>query len=106
MAKDSKAKTNGSAAVSTKQPRSLKVAEKGVKTGHDFANLMSALMSDLIDGRVTPAVGNAACNAGGKLLKVVEMQYKYGTVGDGVGPRTLNLALDNSESVPQLAQSM
>ena len=38
---------------------------------------MSALMSDVIEGRISPAVSNAACNAGGKLLKVVEMQYKY-----------------------------
>lgn len=39
---------------------------------------MSAMMSDLIDGRITPNVGNAACNAGGKLLKVVELKLKYG----------------------------
>lgn len=54
------------------------IATQGVKTGKDFANLMSALMSDLIHGKVTPQVGNAVCNAGGKLLKVTEMQYKYG----------------------------
>lgn len=40
---------------------------------------MSALMSDLIEGAITPNVANATVNAGGKLLKVVEMQYKYGT---------------------------
>lgn len=39
---------------------------------------MSALMTDIIDGTVSPQVGNAACNAGGKLLKVVEMQLQYG----------------------------
>lgn len=50
-----------------------------MKTGEDFANLMSALMSDLIEGAITPNVANATVNAGGKLLKVVEMQYKYGT---------------------------
>jgi hypothetical protein len=43
---------------------------------------MSATMSDLIEGKITPAVGNAVCNAGGKLLKVVEMQQKYGTKND------------------------
>lgn len=36
-------------------------------------------MSDLIAGKVTPQIGNAVCNAGGKLLKIVEMKYKYGT---------------------------
>lgn len=44
---------------------------------------MSALMTDLIEGRITPSVGNATCNAGGKLLKVVEMQAKYGQSGGG-----------------------
>lgn len=102
MAKNGKGKANGSKAVPAKQPRSLIAAESGVKTGHDFANLMSALMSDLIDGRVTPAIGNATCNAGGKLLKVVEMQYKYGTQGDGGGRRTLSLTLDNADAPQQL----
>lgn len=73
-------------------PRSLAISERGVRTGKDFANLMSALMSDVIAGRVTPSVGNAACNAGGKLLKVVEMQYKYGTAGPGAGEKSLSLA--------------
>jgi len=75
-----------------KQPRSLPIASRGVKTSSDFAQLMSALMSDLIDGRVTPQIGNATCNAGGKLLKVVEMTYKYGTqAGD---KKTLVLCLE------------
>lgn len=50
-------------------------------------------MSDLIDGRVTPNVGNATCNAGGKLLKVVEMQFKYGTQGQGQ-EKTLRLTME------------
>ena len=60
------------------EPRSLGLAERGVKTGADFANMMSALMSDIIADRITPSKANAACNAGRQLLKVVEMQYQYG----------------------------
>ena len=60
------------------EPRSLSLAERGVRTGADFANMMSALMSDIIADRITPSKANAACNAGSKLLKVVEMQYKSG----------------------------
>lgn len=78
-------------AAQRKQPRSLAASERGVRTGGDFAQLMSALMSDIIAGRVTPAVGNAACNAGGKLLKIVEMQYKFGTQSGNQGDRVLNL---------------
>lgn len=57
--------------------RSAELARQGVRTGEDFANLMSALMSDVIDGAVSPVVANAAVNAGGKLLKVVQMQMQF-----------------------------
>ena len=85
MDSQSKTDTQGlqNTAPEAQQPRSLAIASQGIKTGKDFANMMSALMSDIIEGRVTPSVGNAACNAGGKLLKVVEMQQKYGTQGKG-----------------------
>lgn len=59
-------------------PRSIAIGAAGVSTGEDFAKLMSALMSDVLEGRISTDVANAACNAGGKLLKVVEMQYRYG----------------------------
>lgn len=94
MAIEGKIATQNGKAVShkTRDPRSLPVSENGIRTGADFAHLMSALMGDIISGRVTPAVGNAACNAGGKLLKVVEMQYKFGTQSGNQGERTLLLA--------------
>ena len=63
--------------VLTKEPRSLGISKDGIATAEDFASLMSSVMSDVIDGRLSPPVANAVCNAGGKLLKVVEMQYKY-----------------------------
>ena len=60
------------------QALSTAIAAAGVHTGEEFASLMSALMSDVIAGDISPDVANSACNAGGKLLKIVEMQYKYG----------------------------
>ena len=78
MAKARKENANGSAGLPATDARSTTIASAGVHTGEDFANLMSALMSDVIEGRVSPGIANAACNAGGKLLKVVEMQYRYG----------------------------
>lgn len=60
-------------------PKSIAIAAGGITTGSQFARLMSALMTDLLEGQVTPGVANATVNAGGKLLKVVEMQMKYGT---------------------------
>lgn len=91
MAKNGK-RRNAKGPKLAKGATSLAYAAKGITTGHDFANFMSALMSDLIAGRVSPGIGNAACNAGGKLLKVVEMQLRYGT--QEAGGRVLKLAMD------------
>ena len=64
--------------------RTLTAAAKGVKTSSDFKNYMSGLMSDLVTGKVAPQTATAVCNAGGKLLKVVEMEYKYGRKDAGL----------------------
>lgn len=61
----------------SKQPRSLEIGQRGVRSAEDFASLMSALMTDVLEGSVTPNVANTVCNAGARLLKVVEMQLKY-----------------------------
>lgn len=53
---------------------------------------MSAVMSDLIEGRLDANIGNAVCKAGGNLLKVVEMQHKYGEKQAGATRRVLELA--------------
>ncbi len=54
---------------------------------------MSALISDVIDGSVSPGICNAAVNAGGKLLKVVEMTYQYGKSPEQGAPKDLPLCL-------------
>ena len=74
--------------------RSLPLAQRGVVTARDFANLMSALMSDILEGKVPPDMANAVTNAGGKMLKVVEMQHRWGKRG-----------AENAESLP-LADTM
>jgi hypothetical protein len=70
-------------------PRSLSLAARGIRTGADFSQVMSALISDIIEEKVTPQVANAACNAGGKLLKVVEMQIKYGKRKNDADPHPI-----------------
>lgn len=57
--------------------RSLSLARRGVDTATQFKGLMSALMSDVIEGKVAPQIVNAACNAGGKLLKTVELERRF-----------------------------
>lgn len=50
-------------------------------------------MSDVINGDITPQVANAAVNAGGKLLKVVDMQLRYSPTAIEKR-RTINLTGD------------
>ena len=52
---------------------------------------MSHLMSDLVSGRIHPKEGNAAINAGGKLLKVVEMRYRLGVRDTSRDPQDILL---------------
>lgn len=79
-------------------PQCLQIANRGIRTGEDFANMMSAMMSDIIAGRLPPSVANATCNAGGKLLKVVEMQYRYAPPPTGAPQRpSLILAAGEQE---------
>ena len=73
------------------QSRSLPIAERGIKTSADFASLMSALISDLAAGRMSPQIGNAMCNASGKLLKIEEMRHRYGG-GKNLNQNILQLA--------------
>jgi len=73
-------------------PRALEITSKGIATARQYATAMSYLMDDLLAGRVSPGIGNAVCNAGGKLMKAVEMQHKYGQQGpDGQKDVSLNL---------------
>lgn len=91
----SMAKRNANASADqseSKKSESITVTRRGIKTGHDFANLMSSVMADLIEGRMEPGVANAVCNAGGKLLKVVEMQNKYGKKPSEAQEKVLILA--------------
>ena len=81
----------GKGVIEEERPRSLEAARGGIQTTGDFANMMSCLMSDVIEEKITPAVSNACVNAGGKLLKVVELQQKYGTTAKN-GDKVLQLA--------------
>lgn len=71
-------------------PTSLAIAKNGIRTASDFAQLMGALMGDLLEGSVSAEVGNATSKAGSNLLKAVEMQHKYGNV-EAVRPKVLTL---------------
>lgn len=93
--KESSAVADSEAVAANGKPRSLAIAEAGVTTGASFALMMSALIADIAGGRVTPIEANAICNAGGKLLKVVELGFKYGSPSPD-GSRRLSLVSGTS----------
>lgn len=68
------------------------VGGDGIKTSHDFTKAMSAIMSDLVEGSITPGIANAMCNAGGKMLKMIDLESKYGrTFNSDNKPKILTL---------------
>ena len=58
----------------------LSVSQKGVVSAYDFASFMSALMCDVVEGKIEPRTANAAVSVGRTLIKAVEMQHKYSRV--------------------------
>ena len=72
-------------------PNCLAISERGIRTAQDFAQFMSAIMGDVIAGRLANGKAAAATRSGVALLKVIEMQYKYGSETEQPGKRTLRL---------------
>jgi hypothetical protein len=69
---------------------SRQLAERGLHSGREYANIFGALLADVVLGSISPDVCNAACNAAGKLLAVVALQQKYGS-RKADGTKTLRL---------------
>lgn len=86
MAEDKKPSVGDAASDGGETPLSVQIASRGIRTADDAANFQSALLGDLMAERVTVKKTNAACNVVGKLLKVVELQQKYGGAGENRKP--------------------
>lgn len=90
-------KQNGNAAVqATTQvevvlsPKCIPIAEEGIKTASQFVGFMSALMADIVTGRVTPQMANATANVSSKMLKGVELNHRHRQMSKEAD-RSLNL---------------
>ena len=60
------------------ESKSAKLAKKEVRTALDYSKLMATLMTDVIAGDISPRTVNAAVNAGRQIIKVAELNLKYG----------------------------
>lgn len=73
------------------QPKSVQIASEGIVDATQFARLMAAIIADVGTGDITPGTANAMVNAGGKLLKIVDMRLRWGNRQGGVNSRNLQL---------------
>ena len=104
MSKSSKGNTPSSPPPDPREvavPKCLSIAERGIKDSSDFTNFFSALMTDLAQKTVVANVANAMCNAGGKLLKMVELEIRYGQQVPGKGRKRLVVAI-GAEEIPEV----
>lgn len=85
------ARSKKDALANQKAPKSAQLADAGIATGADFSRVMAALLADTVSGRIEPNRANAACNVAGKLIRMVEMQHKYGKQVEGSTERMLAL---------------
>lgn len=61
--------------------------------------LLAALIVDSVRGHMKPQVASAAINGVGKMLKIVEMEQKYGIVGEDEVRKELTLYKDTKRAV-------
>lgn len=92
------AKSKGSRQCATNPPTCAALAANGISTGADFLRMMTALMADTVMGRVQPQTANATCNVAGKIIRMVELQHKYGRQVEGTTERMLALTPIGTET--------
>lgn len=83
--------------------KSLAVINHGVTNSLQARDLMLAIASDLITGALAANVGSGVCNAIGKLLKIVEMEFKYGPKGPDATTRFLVLGSPTAQQQSESA---
>ena len=84
MGKRRKTSKKDDVSVQEKRPTSAVISRRGLRTTGDVAKMMSAVICEMLEGRVTAADTNAVANASGKILKAAELRMKYGTTVNGV----------------------
>jgi hypothetical protein len=62
------------------RPLSFAILERGIRGPDDFICLMSALMADVLAGRLTPKESRAINKQAGELLKTVETCCRLGAL--------------------------
>ena len=92
LADQQEAAAHDDVAAPARPARSLAIARNGLSTGTDTINMLTATITDVLEEAITTNQANVVVNAIGKVLKVVELQFKYGRPKpDGARERDLIL---------------
>lgn len=59
-----------------KAPKSLALIERGIGSGASFSAAMTALLGDVVAGRVSVQVATVGCKITNQLLRLAELQRK------------------------------
>ena len=63
---------------SEETPLSVLVGERGIKTSSDLSEFFTALMTDVVSGNVLAEDATAACKAGDKVIRMLELEFQHG----------------------------
>ena len=74
------------------RPKSVMLMDQEGPVDSDIcARVLWAIAADVGHKRITPQIGNTQCNAIGKLMKLKEMEIRYGTATTSDGEKRLAL---------------
>lgn len=54
-------------------------SDRPLESASEYARLLELTLRDLLTGQMTPQAANAAGNLTGKVIRLAELQYRYGT---------------------------
>jgi hypothetical protein len=74
-----------------KVAHSMTLAQGGIETDQKLFRLIEAVIADLGADKITTQKASALSNAVGKVLKLVELKYRYGKATVEGGQKTLQL---------------
>lgn len=69
---------NGKNGVVTTAPRSVAISEAGIETGRDMMALHSAMIADVLAGRLDRRIAGTVIAGSRNMLKIAELTLQYG----------------------------
>lgn len=81
----------GSGAIPHQEPRSRSISDGGIENGADMMALHSALIADVLNGRIDRRQAQTVIGHSRIMLAIVDMAYRHGGMkgGKGTAPKAI-----------------